>query len=189
MRVGIDVDGVLARFNEAYISLIVRATGRDLFGPRPVDIRTWNYPEQQFGYSADEISAVWAAIKESPAFWADLDAYDGTCPQLTRLYLAPHDCYFITSRVGLYCKGQTERWLAAKGFYQPTVLITGHKGLAARTLGLDAYVDDRWENALDVSTTKTHSYLLTQPWNEGYDAAAAGITRIDRFEQFVDDIC
>lgn len=191
MKVGLDVDGVLARFNDRYIDLIVEVTGRDLFGSRPVDIRTWNYPEQQFGYSDDEMSKVWGVITSSLDFWRNLDAYDDTARQLRRLaFLAEHthDVYFVTSRPGVRAKAQTERWLAAHGFPEPTVLITSHKGLAARTLALDVYVDDRWENALDVATTKTRSYLLTQSWNADYDAHAAGVQRIATLEAFVNGV-
>jgi hypothetical protein len=184
-------DGVLAQFNESYIDLIVQTSGRDCFGPRPVDIRTWDYPSQQFDYTDAEVSSVWGVIVSSPDFWRNLNAYDGVVRELRRLAFLcehTHDCYFITSRVGARCKHQTERWLAAHGFPEPTVLITSHKGLAARCLNLDVYIDDRWENALDVATTKTRSYLLTRSWNRDYDAHAAGVTRIAELSHFVNGV-
>ena len=53
MRIGFDVDGVLADFNKRFIERVIAITGRDLFPPRPFDIPTWNYPEH-YGYTAEE---------------------------------------------------------------------------------------------------------------------------------------
>ncbi len=190
LRIGVDIDGVLADFNEAYVRRCISVTGKDLF-PGPYGtwtIKTWNYPEA-FGYTAEEVSAVWDSIKKDGYFWESLGHYDTTHDDIAMLaYCASilnDDLYFITARPGIMSKTQTERWLAHKvrltvgsHKFEPTVLITSKKGLAARTLDLDVYIDDKWENCLEVAQTSTRCFMMNRGWNNQYEAAAYDIIRV-----------
>jgi len=198
MRVGIDVDGCLANFNSGFIRRVIEVTGRNLF-PDNYEPTTWDYPTA-VGYTEDEVNKVWENIQADPLFWLRLPVYQGTCGFLMNLARQHHDVYFITARPGIEAKMQTELWLEVAGYESATVLITSKKGLAARTLDLDIYLDDRWENAKDVavlsdgftahgktipprySTTKT--FLLDRPWNRLGDETAYGVTRIASLSQF-----
>lgn len=193
-RIGVDCDGVLADFNGAFIQRVIDVTGRDLFPVRPFDIPTWNYPEH-FGYSAAEVSAVWEDIKDDANFWVDLNDYPQTRVVLAQLqdlstYGGSADVYFITARPGIDAKVQTEEWLLEMGFGEPTVLMSSAKGLCARALNLTHYIDDRWENVVDVRTYNptTKVFLLTQPWNANNDAAAEGVTRVSSVLEFVQPV-
>lgn len=175
MRIGVDIDGVLADFNTPFIERVIQVTGKDLFPPRPFDIPTWNYPEH-YGYTTVETSLVWDSITSDPWFWGGLPAYDTTALDLEvldRQVCKGHDLYFITSRPGLAAKYQTERWL--RNQYNQlqsrpsmfTVLISSAKGLCAAALKLDYYIDDRSENITDVEhcTDATAVFLMDRPWN------------------------
>lgn len=167
MRIGIDVDGIIADFNGAFIDRVIALTDRDLFPARPFDIPIWDYP-QHYGYTGDEVSAVWQNIKQDRNFWANLDPYKWTSDFLSRLDPETDDLYFITNRMGVSPKQQTERWLwRNQGPLSPTVLITAMKGWTARSLDLDVYIDDRDLNVIDVRTVapKTRTFILDQPWN------------------------
>jgi hypothetical protein len=147
----------------------VQTSGKDLFPARPFEVPCWNYPEH-YGYSREEVNAVWATIKADPTFWQNLPVYPTTLDDISyleKLKQVGHNVYFITNRMGVRAKLQTERWLRRKGFEGPTVLLTAHKGLAARTLELTHYIDDRWENVLDVATTNTQTFVMDRPWNRG----------------------
>ncbi len=50
LKIGVDVDWVLANFNDSFIERVIKVTGEDKFPPRPFDITTWDYP-QVYGYS------------------------------------------------------------------------------------------------------------------------------------------
>lgn len=183
MKLGIDVDGVLADFNSSYIHRVVAVTKRDLFPARPFTISTWNYPES-YGYTKGEVSTVWESIKRDPQFWRDLPAYPETRTALHRLsgLGGAHDIYYITSRPGVQAKRQTETWLRDHGLRdRPTVLISSFKGLCARALELDRYVDDRDANVLDVALTSipTRTYLVSRPWNAEFDAAGHKVVRVE----------
>ncbi len=184
--IGVDIDGVLADFNAAFINLVIQETGRDLFPPRPFDIPLWNYPEH-YGYDQEEIAKVWGVIEHSPIFWQTLpyypDTYDSAKYLRQQMELG-HDVYFVTSRPGLTAKVQTERWLRRLAL-SPTVLISSLKGLCAKALRFDAYIDDKWENAVDAARTGTATTLLSRPWNAGYDTASFGIVRTSTVVGFV----
>ncbi len=191
-RIGVDIDGVLADFNSAFIHRCIEVTGVDLFPVRPFDIPCWNYPEH-YGYTAAQVSAVWADIKADPNFWYDLMEYPQTISMLAvlrDLEDAGAEIYFITARPGTEVKRQTEEWLLNMGFFEPTVLISSAKGMCARALNLTHYIDDRWENVVDVRnfnpTTKVS--LLTQPWNADNDAAAEGVRRVRSVLEFVQPV-
>ena len=188
MRVGIDMDGVLADFNTTFIDLIVQTTGKNLFPPGPFDIPTWHYPEH-YGYSRDEVKEVWEVVKNSERFWFMLQPYDDAVDFIKQLDPEKHDIYFITNRVGLNVKYQTESWLEFFQFAMesnriamPTVLISEHKGYAAAALNLDVYIDDKVENCEDVKTwTKDCKvFMRARPWNH----EIIGVARIGSLKEF-----
>lgn len=183
--IGVDLDGILANFNEAYINLIVKETGRDSFPPRPFDITVWAYPEELYGYTKKEVSRVWEKIKESENFWFGLRPLEGAEDFLVDLYSMKEDIYFITSRVGKQVKFQTECWLMVHGFPTfPTVLISSQKGDCCRALGVDYYLDDRTENCQDVfdRALLTRCLMLKQPWNREVE----GVPRIEKVGEFLE---
>lgn len=208
MRIGIDVDGILADFNAHYIPLIVKLTGRDLFPPEYVPT-TWEYPAI-LGYTTEEITAVWSYIENNKWFWYDLPTYPETNDSIRYLAnraKAGDDLYFITSRPGKTSKAQTEGWLARQGIIalgseymtvkhipHITVLISSEKGLCARALKLDAYIDDRWENCLSIPFglapgVGTRTFLLDRPWNRApeHDVEKYGFTRVSSVVGFADN--
>lgn len=195
MRLGIDVDGILADFNTAFIPRVITVTGRDLFPPRPFDIPVWDYPAH-YGYSKEENTAVWKSITADRYFWYDLEPYDDIAASIVYLgnkAAQGHDLYFITSRPGLAAKAQTEAWLynqfrqcdLYRNLPAITVLISSAKGLCARALQLDAYIDDRWENCLEVAVP-TKTCLLHRSWNAEQAHDAMGIHRVHTLVGFAD---
>lgn len=193
MRIGFDIDGVLADFNSSFIALVKDVTGRDLFPPDYWP-HTWNYPES-LGYTDAEVSAVWDRIKAGGVFWQQLAPLPDMAV-LARWFVLPpfpqapqpyHEFYFITSRMGKNVKLQTEEWLDEQmGVAGNTVLISSEKGALARALKLDYYVDDRAENIRDVELTSpnTFAYLINQPWNQHLTVGR----RINTISDFLDII-
>lgn len=173
MKIGFDCDGVLADFARSYQRPTIETTGKNLFAPTDeTDQPCWDWPQFR-GYTDEEMAAVWDKIKASSTFWLSLHPLPGASvlkmllPDLVRW----HDIYYCTSRRnGVDTKWQTELWLQLNVEHAlPTVLITSEKGLAAKTLGLDVYVDDNYDNVLDVATHSptTRTYLLNATYNQG----------------------
>lgn len=201
MRIGFDIDGVLAEFIPAYQTLWIKHSGGvDLFHPNDVlDPPCWDWPQFR-GYSPDLMKPVWDEIKSDPTFWLNLQPErSGACGTLATMLKTlerNHEVYFITSRSGIRVKRQTEIWLydhlvypmRAPGVY-PSVLIVGHrvKGQVAKALNLDAYIDDNFDNVHDCATQSsgTRTYLLCRAYNRG--AEISGVIRVNTLGEMFDN--
>ena len=181
MRIGVDVDGVLANYNDAFIDRCITVTGKDLFPPRPFEIPMWEYPKH-YGYTTADLNSVQTSITADRQFWESLAPYSTTEVVLgilhQRIETYGDDVYFITDRPGRDAKRQTEHWLKTQWpYYAPaiTVLISSHKGLCAKALQLDYYTDDRDKNVLDVVNyaPDCRVFLLDRPWNRTAEAHVA----------------
>lgn len=174
IRIGFDVDGVLALFEPAYGRLIERISGKRLFPEDWQDMvkqntfpTVWDW-DQAAGYTRADSSAAWKSIKADPNFWSDLDHYPDVLEVARQLRTKPYksEVYFITHRMGTCVKLQTENWLLDRGFSNPTVLIAGDKIPLINSLELDVYIDDKPETVEDaVANTKTRIYLMDRPYN------------------------
>lgn len=202
LRVGFDVDGVFAYFEGALEDLLVKMTGKNLFPPRdPRGVPVWNWA-QFYGYTDEEVAAAFKHIAETPGFWFHLEEM----PHLDELRKSWHDLYFdadvyfVTNRAGISAKTETEAWLETRGIPRPTVLISGAKGDIAKALKLDYYIDDHYDNAVDVFTKSptTKNYLLNRTYNEQFEyktdaggslilprKVPAGIERVHSVSEFL----
>jgi 5'(3')-deoxyribonucleotidase len=165
MNIGIDVDGVVADFNDAYADLLTRVTGRAL--PVPYEPKTWDWPAAE-GFTRDDNAKAHALAARSQHFWEQLNALPGARDVLRELHYAAkrgHAIYFITNRFGTMPKHQTEVWLNRHGYPFPTVLVAADKGLAASLLSLDWYADDKTENVASCVAVGVYTVRVVQPWN------------------------
>jgi len=206
MRIGFDVDGVLASFEKGYAELIMKTSGRDLFptNPRPWhpfgEPPTW-YWTQHFGYTNEEDAAAWKAIKSDPTFWENLEALPGAKDLYSakNLWVPANEIYFITNRMGIDPKRQTERFLYRKLVVNnPTVLISEEKGAACKALHLDCYIDDKDSNVADAAsarwllkgdkplqpTGRTRVYCLDKPYNQ--DINGSDYTRVKTVREMLE---
>lgn len=172
-RIGIDIDGVLANFYDAYERLAIEVdNGIDRFPQRggvghpSIYPPVWNWPEY-YGYSSEVVAEVWRRIKADQGFWLNLDPLERI--DLSKLATG-HELYFITDRPGVRAKQQTEVWLRAFcNVPFPTVIISRKgKGIVCEALDLELYIDDKGENIVDVEarSPQTRAYLLNRPYNE-----------------------
>ena len=160
VRVGFDMDGVLADFAKAYreveASLFGGSASRETAAPdesnRPGVAEA---PGGHYRTRRHRNDAVWAAIRATPDFWVALEPIEeGAVARLHALMLDRRwEIFFITQRpptCGDTVQRQTQRWLRAQGFEMPSVLPVSSCRVATLTaLSLHHYVDDDAKNCVD----------------------------------------
>lgn len=164
MKISIDVDGVLAHFDTPFAKLLTEVTGK------PCDVTEpdcWEWPLQA-GFSKTEEGKAWEYIRNHPHWWSDLQPYPDSFVDYRSYQKAGWDIYFVTARRLPFVKEITEEWLRRHYLVDnPTVILSGRKGLVAKAIGLDAHIDDKPENTVDVrlNSGSTRSYLRTRRQN------------------------
>ncbi len=105
-----------------------------------------------------ELKRLWQHVAATENFWRSLGEIEpGAVKRLADLVTIQRwEVLFLTTRPS--CAGETvqvqsQRWLHAHGFEFPSVFVLkGSRGRVAEALALDAVLDDRPENILDVVT-------------------------------------
>jgi hypothetical protein len=171
MRIGCDLDGVLADLHTAFVkaavelfpSLDAKAIAPADVGASPPDEEETEASEVPRADDARHVAltrrqsdAVWRRLSATPNFWETLGEHEpGAIERLARL-VDEHkwEIIFITSRPyseGRTVQRQSQRWLQRFGFPMPSVFVVhGSRGRVAEALALDLVIDDRPDNCLDV---------------------------------------
>jgi hypothetical protein len=152
LRIGFDVDGVLAD-----CAAEVRSIEARLFGPGGP------------GPEARRRGIVSRVITSTPDFWTTLRPIDeGAVARIHALMLEHRwEVFFITDRpatAGDTVQRQTQRWLVAQGFDLPSVIVLGgSRGAAAVALRLSYHVDDSPHHCIDVVSASRAKPILVIP--------------------------
>jgi hypothetical protein len=172
MKLGIDIDGVLADFTTGFQVLTMRTTSKKL--PPPT---SWDYMREVL--SPSEMTFLWDRIKTTQ-FWHNLMPLP-EASKLLKVFVpfleanTDNEVYFITSRPGQRAKLQSEQWLREyTKLTNPTVCMIpvedyACKGHIAKGLGLDLFIDDNiqaTEAVITYGPAKCNVYLIDQPWNQ-----------------------
>jgi uncharacterized HAD superfamily protein len=144
--VGLDIDEVIADWVQAYM---------DKYGleERPV---FWNFDK--------EIGEKFRQLKEDKDFWL------GVPPKIDPNSLPFEPTCYITSRP--IPTEWTEEWLQKNGFPARPIYTVGvdmSKLEAAKDAGIDIFVDDRYENFVELNRAGICTYLMDAPHNQRYD--------------------
>lgn len=158
LRIGVDVDGVLADFRAAF-----RALARPDDASGDVDDTS---PSADVPLAAAKVRQLWSIIAHTPNWWLQLRAYEPE--QIARLYALSRqhgwEVFFLTKRPksgGDTVLVQTQWWLERHGFYMPAVItVPGSRGELANALRLDLVVDDRLENCAEVISASSAKAVL-----------------------------
>jgi hypothetical protein len=184
LRIGIDVDGVLADFRSAFHQTAREALRRDIEGPED--------PKSEQALLQNDVRRVWQYIERRSNWWMELEAYEPR--QIARLYSLARagrwEVFFLTNRpasAGDTVQFQTQWWIERHGFYLPAVLtVPGSRGEVANGLRLDLLVDDLAVNCIDVaSASQAKGLLLLRDDNDAVrkHAIDRGIGVVSTFEE------
>lgn len=142
-KIGLDIDEVLADFVKHYNSYFNIET--------PVE--SWNYDIKM----PERLNR----LKNDEEFWM-------TMPRRIQPSDIPFEpfCY-ITNRP---CNGQwSELWIQKNGFPTVPVITTTDKVTAAQNMGIDWFIDDRFENFVHLNKNGVCCFLWDAPHNQRYD--------------------
>jgi 5'(3')-deoxyribonucleotidase len=187
MKLGIDMDGVLADFIKSFNELVKVHFGIVL--PDPAE--TWDYHKALM--TSAQRNKAWDIMKTTP-FYGTILPLDGAIDaidRLNRLTYKGNEVYFITSRPGAMTKFYSEKWLQFHGMDMPTVLLSSNKGPVAKGLGLDVFVDDKPENNMEVLDAvgrdpKVRVYLPDHPYNQWADQPSNYGVRVTGLNEVLD---
>jgi 5'(3')-deoxyribonucleotidase len=157
-KIGLDVDEVLADWLGNWTQLF----NQDMPS-------SWRFDR--------EIHDKFEQMKDDKDFWLNLPVK--TSPD--DLPFEPH-CY-ITSR----CVPQewTEEWLDKNGFPVAPVYSVefgASKVEAAKRSGIDVFVDDKFQNFVDLNKAGICTFLFDAPHNKRYNVGHKRISNFDRFK-------
>jgi hypothetical protein len=138
-----------------------------------------------------ELKRLWAHVRSIENFWTTLEEIEaGAVAQLAMTASVNRwEVLFLTQRpptAGDTAQVQTQQWLSAHGFDLPAVYVmNGSRGKVADALSLDAVIDDRPENCLDVKTdSRAESILIWRERTPAPPAAAPlGIVVVGSFAE------
>lgn len=169
LRIGFDLDGVLADMEAALVREAEKLFGDTLNKPMatparasmsdlvPEDVSDDAPLRHELHLSARERRQLWRHVRKIDGFWEQLEEIEpGSVARLAAL-AGQHnwEIIFLTRRpatAGATAQIQSQRWLEAKGFKLPSVyVVTASRGLIAAGLTLDIVVDDTPENCVDVA--------------------------------------
>ena len=177
LRIGFDMDGVLADMNGALrvhaAGLFGEAAGDDAAAePTSADQPADASPPVDapraaaLNISPRQESRLWRHVQSIENFWETLAEIEpGSIARLAAIAVERRwQIIFLTKRpesAGDTAQRQTQRWLEARGFTLPSVFVVqGSRGRIAAALDLDIVVDDRAENCLDVVVDSKASAIL-----------------------------
>jgi hypothetical protein len=209
LRVAFDLDGTLADMEQ-----VLRREATSMFGAppstgsRPVDGADMP-PAASDGAVAQAVETpgppgidltsrqwarLWAHVGRTEDFWLSLPEIDeGIVEHIAGIAARRRwDVLFITTRPrvrGQTTQLQTQKWLETHGFPLPSVYVVQRsRGLIAQALELDAVVDDRLENAVDVALESKAMPILIRPARPpavGHESRPVGVRVVSSIREAV----
>jgi hypothetical protein len=170
MRIGFDLDGVLADLHGAYAwAAMAMFPGIDRAAMAAMDVQAGQDDEEDASpgdaagvpapappLTRQQADAVWDRLCGAEDFWESLgEIENGAIERLAAIALEHRwEVIFLTSRPfapGKTVQRQSQLWLERRKFPLPSVFVVhGSRGRIADALRLDVVVDDRPQNCLDV---------------------------------------
>jgi hypothetical protein len=189
LRVGFDIDGVVADFRAAFLECAA-----DVLGQSAIRKPASPMPDLDAVSPADA-KRVWKVIAETPNWWLGLPPYEPE--QIARLYQLARrfrwEVSFLTSRIpsaGDSVQFQSQAWLETYGFYMPSVItVPGSRGEIANALRLDVIIDDQFLNCLEVvGASQTKALLILRMGDASLEQQATerGVGIVHHLEEVVD---
>lgn len=176
LRLGIDLDGVVADFNSGWIERYNRDFGTDLSVDQIVE---WDAPTHLTHFTGMDDFWSWAkTCGEGRSLFRPLRPYAGALESLRRLRRLGHKIVILTTKPD-FAVHDTYAWLSEHEVPTTEVHILDDK----TTVDCDIYLDDADHNLEALSTHRPESTTcrFVRPWN----SPRPGLVDIDGWDSFV----
>jgi len=134
MRLGIDLDGVVAQFNKGWMQRHREQFGSDL---DPAMVTSWDGLDRLAGFGSMSEFWTWFRNGDGPSWFRHLDTYPNAMDTIHRLRDAGHDIVILTHKFD-WSIPDTFGWLSDIGMPSREVHILGDK----YRIECDVYLDD-----------------------------------------------
>lgn len=161
MRLGIDLDGVVADFNTGWMQLHADEFGSELL-PDMVD--SWNCLDRIGGFGDMSEFWAWASPKaHRRSIFRHLEPYPGAIESLGHLMKEGHSVVVVTTKPQ-WARTDTFRWLADVDLPTSEVHLSDRKYEVA----CDAYLDDAPHVLEELVEHRPEALVcrFVRPWNE-----------------------
>jgi hypothetical protein len=200
LRIAFDLDGTVADMYSALHQEALKLFGEEALAkaayktpppaamtegdtptPKPEDATT-NLAMEELHLTARQQMQLWDHVKKIEDFWTTLPELEpGIIARIARAASERRwEVIFFTTRpstAGELTQIQSQRWLDAHGFQYPSVFVVQRsRGKIADALQLDAFVDDRPENCLDIAVESKAKVILV--WHGNLKDVPAGAKRL-----------
>lgn len=181
MRLGIDLDGVVADFNAGWIRIHQDEFGSEL---HPEMVTSWDGLHELGGF--EDMDAFWDWARgngDRPSIFRHFDPFPGAVETLRDLAAAGHGIVIITAKPD-WAVPDTFRWLADHDIPSREVHIQDHKHLVA----CDVYLDDSPHVVPALVEHRPEALVcrMVRPWN-GPVPGAVDVESWPAFREVVTD--
>ena len=199
LRIGFDLDGTVADMYSALHEEALKLFGEEVLAqsaykkappspdpaedtPPAPDDETSAPAMEELHLTGRQQMKLWDHVKKIENFWTRLPELEpGIIARIAKLASERQwEIIFLTTRpstAGEITQLQSQRWLDAHGFRYPSVMVVQRsRGKIADALHLDAFVDDRPENCLDIAVESKAKVILV--WHGHLKDVPAGAKRL-----------
>ncbi len=199
LRIGFDLDGTVADMYSALHQEALKLFGEEVLAqsaykkappspdgaeeaPKEPEDETSAAAMEELHLSARQQMQLWDHVRKIEDFWTTLPELEpGIIARLAKTATERQwEIIFLTTRpstAGEITQLQSQRWLDAHGFRYPSVMVVQRsRGKIADALHLDAFVDDRAENCLDIAVESKAKVILL--WHGHLKDVPAGAKRL-----------
>lgn len=157
-KIGLDIDEVLAD----WVGHWTKLHGQEV-------PETWNFDRN--------IRKKFQSLSENKDWWLSIPVKT----EPSEIHFEPH-CYITSRPIPLEW---TQEWLDKNGFPTTPVYSVGYgesKVEIAKKVGLDIFVDDRFENFVELNKAGICTYLFDAPHNQRYDVGHKRIKSLSELQ-------
>ncbi|MCC5947483.1 MAG: hypothetical protein JJT89_03415 [Nitriliruptoraceae bacterium] len=166
LRLGIDLDGVVADFNRGWTAAYNAAFGTQL---EVAMVTSWNSPLALTHFGDMDAFWAWAQQLDGRSVFRHLEPFPDALPTLHALADAGHDVVVITAKPD-WAVPDTLEWLAEHRM--PTREI--HVTEAKHEVACDVYLDDAPGQVQRIAAARAHEATVcrfVRPWNDPVEGA------------------